>query len=727
MQSSSTVASTKYIYDNIANKVSEILTSLDIETEDEEVASAQKNAKEIFSILKDEINEEYSALSKNAEWDRFTIAFYGETNAGKSTIIETLRLLLKEETKILSCNTFRELQEKNNITQQDFDTLQEEILKLERESERIKNDINMLEKSSSEEIKAKEAEVNLLKEQVDEEQKARNWWQKIVHLFIKSAIDKEYGKKQKIFQGLYRDLNNKKNELNKALNVTQLQHAEVTQKEKDLHDRCKILEEYADGKIIGTGASDFTRINTTYNFSIEKTEFSLIDVPGIEGNEKKVSDSIMEAVQKAHAVFYVTRKAAAPQTGEGVEGTLEKIKKHLGAQTEVWTIFNQNVVNPIRLQRPLVSSDEKDSLNDMHNVLSKQLGEHYCGEIVLSAYPAFLAASNCLLPGSVSVKRKKNFLKQYSAEELLTMSGVDEFIRKIKYEIIGNWKQKILLSNYNKATVTLDKAIIQIEKIKKEKFEPLVLQMEKAIKDAKISIDNGYYGLEGQLDNVEQDVVEDFKKKVREEIYNQIEEDISNDYFKSQLKNIIENKKEILEKELTDGWNQKITDFRIDLEKNIDRTLKNLGILVSNASHNPKLGKFDLDISVGSTLQGKYIIGVVASGIGLALASGGVAIVLAVASLVFNLYKAIRSFISSSYKMEQQRKDADENIRRVANDIKDQIEKSKSIQCKNIDECLVKLKVELDKPLNVVKDINNCLENTKKDLYNLRNSLDKGV
>ena len=719
--------STKYIYDNIAKKVSVILASLDIETEDEDVASAQKNAKEILKILKDEINEEYSELSKNAEWDRFTIAFYGETNAGKSTIIETLRLLLNEETKMRAIKKFRELQEKNNITEQAFNTLREEIIKLNNESERIKDDINRLKETTGEDIKAKETEVNLLKAKVEEEQNARGWWQKFVHLFIKSAIDKEYDKTKKVLRGLYRDLNKKVNELNKALDVTQKQHTEATQKERKLRDKCKILEDYADGKIIGIGASDFTRINTTYNFPIERTEFSLIDVPGIEGNEKLVSDSIMEAVQKAHAVFYVTRKAAAPQTGEGDEGTLEKIKKHLGAQTEVWTIFNQNVVNPIRLQRPLVSSDERDSLNDMHNVLSNQLGEHYCGEIVLSAYPAFLAVANCLLPGSVDVKRKKNFLELFSAEELLTMSGINEFIRKISFEIIGNWKQKILISNYNKATVTLDKAIVQIEQIQKEKFEPLAVYMDRAIKDAKNIMDNGFDGLEIQLDDVEQDVVADFKSRVRKEIYKQIEKDISNDFFKSQLKNIIENKKAILEKELTAGWNQKINEFRIDLDNNINRTLKNLGILVNNASHTPKLGKYNLDINVGSTLQSKYVIGVVLSGIGLVMATGGVAIALAAISLIFNLVKAVMGFLSSSYKMKQQRKAADENIRRVADNIENQVEKSKATQCKNICEGLVKLKEELDKPLKVVLEINNCLENTKQDLYNLRNSLEKGV
>ena len=38
-------------------------------------------------------------MEQNSEWSNFTIAFYGETNAGKSTIIESLRLLLGEEGK----------------------------------------------------------------------------------------------------------------------------------------------------------------------------------------------------------------------------------------------------------------------------------------------------------------------------------------------------------------------------------------------------------------------------------------------------------------------------------------------------------------------------------------------------------------------------------------------------------------------------------------------------
>ncbi|CAJ99490.1 GTPase of uncharacterised function family protein [Helicobacter acinonychis] len=42
---------------------------------------------------------ELESLHNNEEWERFSIAFYGETNAGKLTLIECLRIFFKEQNK----------------------------------------------------------------------------------------------------------------------------------------------------------------------------------------------------------------------------------------------------------------------------------------------------------------------------------------------------------------------------------------------------------------------------------------------------------------------------------------------------------------------------------------------------------------------------------------------------------------------------------------------------
>lgn len=55
------------------------------------------SVKEKLSEMKLRFDSEITYLEKHAEWDNFTIAFFGETNAGKSTIIESLRILFEEK------------------------------------------------------------------------------------------------------------------------------------------------------------------------------------------------------------------------------------------------------------------------------------------------------------------------------------------------------------------------------------------------------------------------------------------------------------------------------------------------------------------------------------------------------------------------------------------------------------------------------------------------------
>lgn len=49
--------------------------------------------------LNGDFQKEIEKLKNSSEWDKFCIAFFGETNAGKSTIIESLRIIYDEETR----------------------------------------------------------------------------------------------------------------------------------------------------------------------------------------------------------------------------------------------------------------------------------------------------------------------------------------------------------------------------------------------------------------------------------------------------------------------------------------------------------------------------------------------------------------------------------------------------------------------------------------------------
>ncbi|GAA7356043.1 hypothetical protein MLS218_04130 [Helicobacter pylori] len=197
-------------------------------------------------------------------------------------------------------------------------------------------------------------------------------------------------------------------------------YADMKNHESSKHDE---LEKLQDGAIIGDGRSDSTLETKSYTLKYDNQSFVLLDVPGIEGDEKKVKQQISDATKKAHAIFYVTRTPAPPQKGEeGKEGTIEKIQKQLDSQTEVYTLFNKPINSPRALKDGLIDEDEKKSLRDLNEKMGAILGEHYKGHQIVSAQAAFYSLSSALLPESDFYKNKQKFLAIFKVEELLLKS-----------------------------------------------------------------------------------------------------------------------------------------------------------------------------------------------------------------------------------------------------------------------------------------------------------------
>ncbi|GHQ00011.1 hypothetical protein [Helicobacter pylori] len=76
---------------------------------DKRLRKFNQKALEEFKKLESEGLKELESLKNNEEWEKFTIAFYGETGAGKSTLIECLRLFFREPGKIDQQERFKRL------------------------------------------------------------------------------------------------------------------------------------------------------------------------------------------------------------------------------------------------------------------------------------------------------------------------------------------------------------------------------------------------------------------------------------------------------------------------------------------------------------------------------------------------------------------------------------------------------------------------------------------
>ncbi len=184
------------------------------DNENERLKKFNQEALELFQKLESESLKELESLKNNEEWENFTIAFYGETGAGKSTLIECLRLFFKERSKMDQQERFRQLYSEKNHRGSGHDLLE--------------------------------------------------------------------------------------------------------------------LEKFQDGAIIGDGRSDFTTETKSYTLKHGNKTFTLLDVPGIEGDEKKVIKQISNATQKAHAIFMLPKSPSLRKKEKRKKkGRLKKSKNNL--------------------------------------------------------------------------------------------------------------------------------------------------------------------------------------------------------------------------------------------------------------------------------------------------------------------------------------------------------------------------------------------------------------
>lgn len=225
-----------------------------------------------------------------------------------------------------------------------------------------------------------------------------------------------------------------------------------------------------DGLIVGDGRQDFTKDYHEYDMSIDGRPFTLIDVPGIEGDESEFKDIIKDALGKAHCVFYVQGHNKKPDSA-----TAEKIKQYLGDWVNVYSI--QNI-------RGCVSDydevDERETLlNEKvlknENLIKKSfqaiLGDVYKGNIPLQALLAMCSKASFSDTRTDLQKSQKKLLSIFgSADDVLRFSQFQTIVNLVK-EKSNNFTDEITESNKQKLISLARRAAHDIENVWKENEE----------------------------------------------------------------------------------------------------------------------------------------------------------------------------------------------------------------------------------------------------------------
>lgn len=743
---------TKSKIDSIIEKIGQMEQ---VQNDDHDVNQHEEALKQLARVQSD-INQSIDEFRQNAEWKKFNISFFGETNAGKSTIIDTLRILLGESTKIEQQKRFKEIETSLDLDADKYNQARGDLLDLGEQSENLSSELrtcaaNITHKKSvfdedeqtlikvystkkellMSEFDAKISQLsdkqNGLLETIDYKKSKMSWWVKILYAlkFIRLDEEKELGKLLQEIQGVQSEKNTQFQALNdeqqakiqaleheletyiatKSLEIQKIEDsiqninlnkAQLEAWMRSFDEQKNQLKPYADGEIMGDGRSDFTLDSTVYDFEINGYPVGIIDVPGIEGDEKKVEDEIVSSVQKTHAVLYVTAKNAVPN-----EGTVNRIKQYIGDQTEVWTIFNKSIKNYRALSKGLdLSDDDKKSLKDMEYKLKEVLGSNYSGTVTIAGLPAFYSQATCLVPFSDRHNGQlKYFEKGFDRSKLSELSNLQSLVDILKNQIVGDVKAKIRKSNFNKVKYVIDDSVEQLIKSK-----ALFVEMEQGLRarvqNTNHEIDNHFAACIGQIKKDRDTLLGKFASDSQDEIYTYIDSDVSNDDFKDKFKKIIKNNADNFEQSLKKAIESRLEELSVRIEhsqKKLQNSIERFYDDSFELAQNRGV-QFDFNFKLDNGINTGGLIAALV-GLGVALwwnPAGWVALGATVLTIAVGIVKSVWNFFDSDYKKSQQKKNVNGHLPKIVT----QLEEGSGKSIKELEKSLKSQNAEIKKIFN---------------------------
>ncbi len=456
-----------------------------------------------------------------------------------------------------------------------------------------------------------------------------------------------------------------------------------------------------DGAIIGDGRSDFTSKTRSYSFQYNHQTFTLLDVPGIEGDEQKVIDQISNATQKAHAIFYVTKTPNPPQKGEeGKRGTIEKIQKQLDSQTEVWTIFNKPINNPRAFKDKLIDESEKESLKILNKKMKNILGKHYMGYKAVSAQVAFYGLSQALIPETDFYEKKQKFLKDFKAGELLYQSHFKPLAEFITEALLKNSRAKIIQSNCNKALKVVEQLQKAIVNTIDRQIDPTIREIKNHHQEVCDNLDRSKEKFISDLEKSAFSKINQFKSDLREKMYVHINKNIEDEECKEIFKNELIQGIETLHEDIK--WRFRECEKRFDGEikeaiKQLEYRIKDSLAMLEHISIDRGFNlNFDTDSGIDGTKLATSIGGLGLLGIFNAWnPMGWFALTAGIITGLVGIARSIWSFFSSRYQRSQQKKEVDKNLHQICEKIVQDVKSRLESRKKDIWEKIGKLKANL--------------------------------
>lgn len=316
-----------------------------------------------------------------------------------------------------------------------------------------------------------------------------------------------------------------------------------------------------DGRTVGTGVKDFTTEIKNYSFG---EKIKLLDMPGIEGDEKKVKNEIWKAVNKAHIIFYIF-----PHTKEPERETLKKIRKYLNKNAYVYGLINIRGNLPKQALEKILNENIKIVKENSERHLKEYLKDAFKDIFIVHTLYAFFSRAR-QIPDNLKNSYEKALNIYQSKEELEELSKIKKIEEIVKKE---NQKKEIIIpwDNTKKILKSQEQVISQILYFKKD--------MDKAIKDfkdhlyaTKEKLKKEKELLKSNINRVINVELSKFESELIEFLYTAIDEE----YEKSFIQNKIKSMQDDFIKKVNEEIKKEIKSYSDNINKSIELSLEKI-------------------------------------------------------------------------------------------------------------------------------------------------------
>lgn len=321
-----------------------------------------------------------------------------------------------------------------------------------------------------------------------------------------------------------------------------------------------------DGMIVGDGQSDFTKDYNEYPLEIDGKRFTLIDVPGIEGNEKEYSDKIQTALRKAHCVFYVQGHNKKPD-----EATAKKIKKYLGDWVNVYSI--QNIRGGVsnydeeEERKELLTEYVRKNEKLIKETFTKILGnEVYKGNIPLQALLAMCAKATFSSKREDLVNNQKKLLRYFgNADNILSFSQFQTIINIVKYKS-ENFIDEIIEANRTKLmSLARNISIILEQMLDNQQNE--IKQFKEEMRNCNRIVQQAFDNIRNFLNNKKAGIVDEEFNRLKQDIFRNIDTFNDKDQIKSSVNRLVNDFPKKLDNRLKSEQQKAIRNLKEKIRK----------------------------------------------------------------------------------------------------------------------------------------------------------------